>query len=412
MILKEKAIMSSLRFITETSIYKCNDDETSKMLCNLIRPISRNDYLIKFCDAVRKPDFSSVQKFDVEIWHDRIHPQFVMVLEDVVKYDEYLRRHATQEQLDMLPKHEWGKSKGPAQGLFRTIIQLFTPYDDIIINDIGEEKLKTIKKMDAFIEALSKLNETYCTASLGLMRMNQRLNEPLNTAELIKMSKAKSIQKKFQDGRSEKRKHTSRIPSLNALDGKAPAHSNSLPPDGDDDVVKSNEYVADFCALIGAGYSKDPRRPFPKTATSDTKKLTCYTYASTGKCEAGNTCQYSHESRDCKAFLKRELRKVLFSPNWDDTIMTEAKAEGRLEPKLRTDKGSKVKTFHKGGHKSHSKGDHKQLEGEAKVEKKPIVVLSDSDDDSSTASAKSVSSSGSSHTSGSGSDSEGSDLSK
>ena len=329
-----------------------------------------------------------------------IHPQFVRTLEDAVKYDEYMRRHATAEELEVMPTHTWGKKTGQKQGLFRIILEFFQPYDEIIMNDIGEDNLKHLTKLDDFIGKLSDLNDAYCTASIGLMRMNQRLQEPLKTSELIKTSKARSMQKKLLNGRDEKRHHGSKIPTLSMLNGKEPAHSNSLPTDSNRGGDSDNEYVGDFCALIGAGYSKDPRRPAPKPfspqlkPSGDVKRLPCYTYALTGKCEAGATCNFSHDIKDSKAFLKRELRKILFAPCYEDTIMSDAKREGRIESKGKVDKSHS---------KSHSRGVHKQLDSDVVTEKELEKKLktsnvNDSDsDDSSTTSKMSGSPSGSSH---------------
>ena len=399
MILNEIALDSSLRLMDETKVYKCKDEETSVMLCNLIRPKSRNEYLTKYAKAVRKPDFSNMKTFNVENWHRYIHPEFIRTLEDAVKYDEYMRRHAKPEELEVMPTHTWGKKSGPKQGLFRIILEFFQPYNEIILNDIGEDNLKSITDIKVFVEKLTELNSKYCAASLNFMRMNQRLQEPLKTAELIRESKTRTMQEKFRKGSDEKRDRHSRIPSFKRLDG--------------DVALKEAEddYVSDFCVMMGAGYSKDPKRGIPRGAaprasgTGDVKRLTCYTYAQYGKCEAGSSCVYSHDSKDCKAYLKRELRKILFSPNYEDTIMIEARREGKIESKPKQDKSS----GHKSNHKTYSRGDNKQLDAPSQSEVQPEKKLkqagdvsSDSEDSIST--TKSGSSTASDRSKRSGSD--------
>jgi len=344
------------RLLNESTVFRCNDEETSEMLCNLVRPLSRNDFNDKFVAAVRKPDLSSIATLDVAIWHDKIHDKVNTMLADVVKYDDYLRKFATPEDIEMFPKHCWGRSKGRDEGQFRCIMRMFEPHDDEVINLIGEDKLRAMKKLDDLVTALQNWNDEMARESLKLMRKNEALQKPINTADLVKTSKAqrkaRTMQDKLRKGVEEKRNHKG-YPRLNLL-------GETLANDED------HEYVANFCALIGAGYSGDPKRQRnqgtgPGHQLPDgAKKLPCYTHAISGNCQAGATCIFSHEHKDAQAFLERELRKVLFSPNFTDVIMSNAKAKGKIEPRIKSDKSSPLKK----PSNNHVRGDNKQLDGQ------------------------------------------------
>ena len=363
MLEKEGSLKSPLaEWITETKIYEATDEQTDIMLTNLIRPKSRNEYQTMFVEAVTKPDFSKAIKFDTEEWHDKIYPKINKTLRDVSRYDNYLRRFATPQQLKMYPKYNWGKSKGREEGLFRMVFKFFQPHHEKILTLVGEEEVKRLTSLDELLRKIELMNDDKNRQSEELMVRNEEMMEPLDTSELIAKSKAKTLQDKLRKGHAD-RKSNSKYPArLNLLGDGNPA--NQQGSDDDDDG-----FIAELHALMGAGYFHGNKKQHGDDRglkhTSDAKKLPCYKHAVSGACDAGKDCIYSHEHKDAQAFLERELRKVLFSPNYHDLIMTRAKAAGKIESKPKRDKSSPVtKPAHSSPHKHGSRGDHKQLDGQ------------------------------------------------
>lgn len=344
------------KFCTESTAYQCTDEQTSQMLCNLVRPKSRNEYIVKFMDAVTKPDFKDA-KFDTEQWHQRIHKVINKVLRDVVRYDDYLRRHASAEELNMMPKHNWGKGKGRGEGLFRMVMKLFSPHDEKITNLIGESNLKNMTSLDEFVQAIQALNNKKGNTSLNLLRENEEMEDPLDTKEVILKSKSKDMQKKLLKGVSEKRVHQSGNSNrLNQLDSTTSTKTN--PCDDDEYDLPEDMYI-----MKGAGYSKPQNKNNDKGIT---KKLPCYVFATRGNCEAGAACIYSHDIKDAQAFLEKELRKTIFSPYYNDAIMQQARAAGKIETKFKPDKSAPLvkPTSYDTPSRGNQHGDHKQLDGQ------------------------------------------------
>jgi len=370
MLEKESSLKSPLStWITETKIYECTDEQTDLMLTNLVRPRSRNEYQTKFVEAVTKPDFSKAIKFDTEEWHDKIYPKISKTLRDIARYDDYLRRFATPEQLKIFPKYNWGKSKGREEGLFRMVFKFFAPHHEKILTLVGEEDVKKLTNLDELLQKIQKMNDDKNRQSEELMVRNEEMMEPLDTNELIAKSKARTLQEKLRKGHSD-RKSSSKYPARLNLLGNGDTAKQQGSEDDDD-----HGFEAEFKALMGAGYASNNKKQYGKDRglkhTSDAKKLPCYIHAVSGNCTAGKDCIYSHEHKDAQAFLERELRKVLFSPNYHDMIMTRAKAAGKIEPRPKRDKSLLVtKPSHSSPNRYGSHGDHKQLDGQTETSPK------------------------------------------
>jgi len=385
------------KWITPQNVFLTKDEHVGNMLCDYIRPTSRDEFVILFNQAMTHPRWRRDLEFNTVNYYKDIFPHVVLFLEECEIYDENLRHGASSFELKYMPKHEWGKSD--PGGMFRIAIAILHPYQDNFIQLLQEEKLKKLTSMKQFISYFSEKNSEISQLSLDILRQNNTLKKPTGYATITAQARKKSDEYKEYKEKVTKRTDTPRKNTYVRYN-KGKATLNSIEeadiPEGDEDdfyihpsvledsddedpdmteeewnqnwedkndhkgwVAKElrnwdeSEVKLALDALCAIEPTYAPRRNHDgvkiyKAKPVNTKDQVCFAYAF-GKCTGGSTCVYSHDPAKIKGFLKTSYERLLGAPSWDPKIVAEV-GTTKLPNQSGQDRRDNNKSNHGGSH--------------------------------------------------------------
>ena len=367
LVIKQKKLYSPLHQegLTLQNIFLLKDKHTEDMISDYIRPTSRDDFIVKFDDAMTKPPWSKDQEFSVASYETDIFPHIVIFLEETETYNHYLRRGAAAHELEYMPKMEWGKNTPSGSGMFRIAMENLNNKHFVTL--LKEENLKLITSMKDFISYFSAKNIELCKMSRDFKRQNTLLKEPEDYKTIAASSRKKADEYKQYKSRSSRSTPTkaprekltryvrNRLNELIPVEFDAPEEGESVSINSEDEEDKMSEEewnekydtrkqhqqevardIRDWtnaeadlafnalCAIdpvYAAKRNKDGIKIY-KDKPVDTKEQPCFQYAF-GNCVAGKECVYSHESEKIKKFLKNQYERLVSAPAWDQKLVTD-----------------------------------------------------------------------------------------
>ena len=359
------------KWITPQNVFLTKDEHVGNMLCDYIRPTSRDDFVVLFNQAMTHPRWRRDLEFNTVNYYKDIFPHVVLFLEECEIYDENLRHGASSFELKFMPKYEWGKSD--PGGMFRIAIAILHPYQDNFIQLLQEERLKKLTSMKQFIHYFSEKNAEISQLSLDILRQNNTLKKPTGYATITAQARKKSDEYKEYKDKVAKRTDTPRKSTFNKYNrNKASLNSieeADVPENGEDESFIQPSVLEDsddedqdmteeewnqnwedrndhkdwvtrelrnwdesevklaLDALCAIEPTYTPRRNHDgvriyKAKPVNKKDQVCFAYAF-GKCTGGSTCEYSHDPSKVKGFLKTSYERLVGSPGWDPRIVAE-----------------------------------------------------------------------------------------
>ncbi len=157
------------------SIYKATDADIMDMFARAVRPTSKEKYKEMIVKTVPKlrPESDSWTTLRVERYHTdglfKPLDKLCTCLEDV---ETIVRHNASTEEIEALPKLEWGKEKNP--GVFQILLLPFHKWKDPLITLIGEEKLKKCDSVKELVTWIRMANKDLAQKALKLEKDNAK----------------------------------------------------------------------------------------------------------------------------------------------------------------------------------------------------------------------------------------------
>jgi hypothetical protein len=240
------------------------------------------------------------------------------LLQDFQECDELFRLNASYEDLEALPKVEYGKKDTP--GLFRVALSRFGDFQENYISYVGEENLKKMRSLEEFVKALKKVNDTFALKAKELKRLEVKMH-PVEK-DLLADYKSEEVNRRVQKryDRPQLKALLDGPPLLNEI-----THYSDSDKEEQSDISKiEGEVTSEFMdneVLAFQARNKGPTTPSriiaPRPAPVSAGNI-CFKFFNTGSCEEGSKCSYSHDPVRLRQFGEEKLKQLKQSPFMKD----------------------------------------------------------------------------------------------
>jgi hypothetical protein len=336
--------------LTRTRIFELSDDAILRMIARKVRPISVHEYVQMVVESVPKlratnSDYTVMETKGYDV---NLHAPVNKLLEDFKDVDYLFRLAATADELEQLPKNQWGTKEDP--GGLRVLLSRFGEYQANFVRLVTEKKLKEFRTLEEALEAIGNVNDLICNDAVKLRRADTKL-KPLekNWLELLSGSTVSSSAistKPLQTShtsprpststRSEPWKSKSQV-NFHLTDGSSIMDHEDTPVSGPepdlmlrtnvdleheeeehDEEEEDAKLIQEIDQLMAFSPVTKSTSNYPKRSTSvqqtpflpvvpadpsSKDKKPCFKLLQHGKCEAGHMCQYSHAKADLQAYV-------------------------------------------------------------------------------------------------------------
>ena len=314
LVAKQKELGSTLAsLVSVENIYGLDDEVIEEMLVSCIRPVTREGYTLTLKEGVSKFYPTHIrgkpkpQKDSWPTWQirdfDEILAEGLSNLVNAMKdLDKMLRYKAPHETIQIYPEMEYGSAR--VEGVFRIMLQLLHPYGQNLMQLIGEAKLKAMKDLAQFIEAVESEILLHSRKAKELRHQEAKSEPPRTAKEILDEAESRDLQKRLKLGSEEKRGSTFKV----MADFEADKNLH-----GRDDTL---------AAAFGQHGIPDTRGDVISRArtqgTLSSKTQPCYSeIRQPGGCSAGASCIYSHDPTVLAKFINSELEILTRSKYFD-----------------------------------------------------------------------------------------------
>jgi hypothetical protein len=390
----------SFGFTTELvmgNIDLISDRLCEEILCNCVRPISKEEYKKAMLSNVEKipTHLTSAEvsilglndrgskierKWAVENYDHFFSGYVDRMLQEIETYDGYCRRTKVLNEEKCLPELKYGKDG--EQGVYQIALKCFKPHDEHFKTIMGPSSLHKIADLQAFVELFRGINDDYTRQARALRQAQENARPPRKLDELYDELQVNKHQKMFVDGKRENRSELSIMkrqgqdsPSSYTASTKLEAarvnsdgeweimsghesgdeeeQSNTLfksfnwetPRSGSSSNAYSDVRRSDLSAASGRpqfsrSYAATNRQSSQSSkfsdrrhASGDGQKPVCFFYALHGKCEKGDACPFKHDAEQANKWLNAKSRVYTSSPLYKQLREPSAQLD-RPQPKV------------------------------------------------------------------------------
>jgi hypothetical protein len=292
-------------------LFLLSHEKFMTLLARRLRPKTHEEYCRVMASCV--PKFKNIpEKFTLASPdYDKVIFQQIATFFTVVnEVNEFVRRGATKEELEHLPKEELGKEDSKnGLGVFGIALAMLGPrFAEDYKRLVGVDTLKACKTMDKFLEAVTEINHEL--ANKSERERNERI-------ELQPKLTAKALSKLVDDMANSAHEFPNHKTDTRAVQKRLFNVQDELeePPEPIP-VPDSTSTVSVAAESLQAVYPDDDPGDiyFIKTYKDKPpeKVLPCYQQFD-GRCTAGSACTYSHDPTVLATYAKEQLNRLLRS---------------------------------------------------------------------------------------------------
>jgi hypothetical protein len=296
-----------------------------EILARGLRPDSYQKYCDVMSSCTPRISVEPTRKLSDTGYETTLFPDIQNILEVAQDVDHFVRYKATSEDLNLLPRLEWGSDKdNRGLGAFAIVIAQLGRFAREFGNQMDRDQIKACKNMEEFIALASAKNHELSRASKKEYLRKQRLL-PKPSLDVLS-SKAEAKGQKAQNTRTSERELSPRPRDTRrnlfaVQDESDPAVEDDndstesrakVHPDANEIDVNPDEMYFIKSASDPQYKAKPPERVQP-----------CYQFFR-GNCTAGSSCAYSHDRDVLIAYGEQRLSELVNSPYVTPQAMAEA----------------------------------------------------------------------------------------
>jgi hypothetical protein len=333
-----------------------SDADIEFLLCVAVKPNSINEYQRAMIENVERMPPKLVWEFGVKDYDMQMTLKVEKILDDIKHFDEYFRRGAEHNASSCCPPMQWGKHGNI--GVFNIAVECFGQYKDNFKAMISLDFLSTCRDMEKFVLKMRELNNEYTSLSEEHRIKDEKTRPSEKLETTISQLSAKDMQRRFVEGRAEKRtgepgseelgvqhrrymegrnssgndrERSPEIPkaeaNLNQVDAIAKPPESAILTHSNQvmlvDVPRRSEVEARLAAML-----REPLRPTPPQRgrsgplmgpLTDGKlrpegPFVCYRHAMNGTCDRGKECPFSHDDNLARRWVQSKAKMYAESP--------------------------------------------------------------------------------------------------
>jgi hypothetical protein len=310
---------------TYKQLFELDHNQFMTILARRLRPLTHEAYCKVLASCVpkikAKPEFTLASPNYDLVLYQQIADYFQVVRE----VDEFARYGALPSELEVLPRHEYGKEDSKhGLGVFGiAMAMLGSKFADDYKRLIGVDTLKACRTIDDFLEKATSVNRELAIKS-EKERIDRKELQPKLTFKALSDMVSNYKQAASDTARTKLQQHSNPMPLYAVHDEPIATHNtpeddvNSEDDDGSSPVFPdpdSMDGASDQLYYVKTYKDKPPERVLP-----------CYQHFN-GKCTAGSSCVYSHDHDVLTAYGREQLQKLVRSKYVTAADITQALKE-------------------------------------------------------------------------------------
>jgi len=105
-----------------------------------------------------------------------MHAPVSRLMEEVMDYHLLCRLDATEEELQCMPREDFGSEKQP--GVLRIVLQLFGKYEENFVYRIDEGKIRNMKSIQQLVDTIKVINSETAEFSQQNRKRSSKFQPP------------------------------------------------------------------------------------------------------------------------------------------------------------------------------------------------------------------------------------------